>query len=92
MIVFILRRLAQAIMVMLTVAFIAFMLFQYVGDPVTNLLGQDATRELALVAAGFALGYVAADASGVRAWGASPAQGRCAPLGVKADIDVGGIA
>ena len=45
MIVFILRRLAQAIMVMLTVAFIAFMLFQYVGDPVTNLLGQDATPE-----------------------------------------------
>ena len=30
-------------MVMLSVAFIAFMLFQYVGDPVTNLLGQDAT-------------------------------------------------
>ena len=28
---------------MLTVAFIAFMLFQYVGDPVTNILGQDAT-------------------------------------------------
>jgi peptide/nickel transport system permease protein len=25
------------------VAFIAFMLFQYVGDPVTNILGQDAT-------------------------------------------------
>ena len=45
MIVFILRRLAQAIMVMLTVAFIAFMLFQYVGDPVTNLLGQDATPQ-----------------------------------------------
>ena len=45
MIVFILRRLAQAILVMLTVAFIAFMLFQYVGDPVTNLLGQDATPE-----------------------------------------------
>lgn len=45
MLVFILRRLAQAIVVMLTVAFIAFMLFQYVGDPVTNLLGQDATPE-----------------------------------------------
>lgn len=30
---------------MLTVAFIAFMLFQFVGDPVTNLLGQDATQE-----------------------------------------------
>jgi peptide/nickel transport system permease protein len=45
MLVFILRRLAQALVVMLTVAFIAFMLFQYVGDPVTNLLGQDATQE-----------------------------------------------
>jgi peptide/nickel transport system permease protein len=42
---FILRRLVQAVIVMLTVAFIAFMLFQYVGDPVTNLLGQDATPE-----------------------------------------------
>jgi peptide/nickel transport system permease protein len=45
MLVFILRRLAQAVIVMLTVAFLAFMLFQYVGDPVTNLLGQEATQE-----------------------------------------------
>ncbi len=45
MLVFILRRLMQAVVVMLAVAFIAFMLFQYVGDPVTNLLGQDATQE-----------------------------------------------
>ena len=30
---------------MIAVAFIAFMLFQYVGDPVTNLLGQDATPQ-----------------------------------------------
>ena len=45
MLVFILRRLAQAVIVMLAVAFIAFMLFQYVGDPVSNLLGQDATQE-----------------------------------------------
>ena len=45
MFAFILRRLVQAVAVMLTVAFIAFMLFQYVGDPVTNLLGQDATPE-----------------------------------------------
>jgi peptide/nickel transport system permease protein len=45
MLAFILRRLAQALAVMLTVAFIAFMLFQYVGDPVTSLLGQDATVE-----------------------------------------------
>lgn len=43
MLVFILRRLVQAAVVMLAVAFIAFTLFQYVGDPVTNLLGQDAT-------------------------------------------------
>ncbi len=43
MLAFVLRRLVQSIVVMLTVAFIAFMLFQYVGDPVTNLLGQDAT-------------------------------------------------
>jgi len=45
MLAFVLRRLIQALVVMLTVAFIAFMLFQYVGDPVTNLLGQDATAE-----------------------------------------------
>jgi peptide/nickel transport system permease protein len=45
MLAFLLRRLAQGAIVMLTVAFLAFMLFQYVGDPVTNLLGQDATPE-----------------------------------------------
>ena len=45
MLVFILRRMLQAVVVMLTVAFIAFMLFQYVGDPVTSILGQDATQE-----------------------------------------------
>jgi peptide/nickel transport system permease protein len=39
---FILRRLAQALVVMGVVAFISFMLFQYVGDPVVFLLGQDA--------------------------------------------------
>ena len=43
MFAFIVRRIAQAILVMVTVAFIAFMLFQYVGDPVVFLLGQDAT-------------------------------------------------
>ena len=45
MLAFVLRRLAQAVIVMLTVAFVAFMLFQFVGDPVTNMLGQDATQE-----------------------------------------------
>ena len=45
MLVFILRRLLQAVIVMVTVAFIAFLLFQYVGDPVVFLLGQDATPQ-----------------------------------------------
>ena len=43
MLAFVLRRLVQAIVVMLTVAFIAFMLFQFVGDPVTHMVGQEAT-------------------------------------------------
>ena len=42
MFAFVLQRLIQAIIVMVVVAFIAFMLFQYVGDPVVFLLGQDA--------------------------------------------------
>jgi len=45
MFAFIVLRLAQAAMVMVTVALISFMLFQYVGDPVVFLLGQDATQE-----------------------------------------------
>jgi peptide/nickel transport system permease protein len=45
MFAFILRRLIQAVIVMVSVAFIAFLLFQYVGDPVVFLLGQDATPD-----------------------------------------------
>lgn len=45
MFVFLLQRLIQAIMVMVSVAFIAFLLFQYVGDPVLFMLGQDATQD-----------------------------------------------
>jgi peptide/nickel transport system permease protein len=45
MIAFVLRRLIQAVIVMIAVAFIAFLLFQYVGDPVVFLLGQDAKPE-----------------------------------------------
>jgi peptide/nickel transport system permease protein len=45
MIAFAIRRLLQAGVVMLCVALIAFMLFQYVGDPVLFMLGQDATAE-----------------------------------------------
>jgi peptide/nickel transport system permease protein len=45
MLAFILRRLGQAVLVMLTVGFIAFALFRFVGDPVLFMLGQDATPE-----------------------------------------------
>ena len=45
MLAFILRRLLQAVAVMLAVALLAFALFQYVGDPVTIMLGQDATEQ-----------------------------------------------
>src|SRR3954470_14749218 len=42
MFAFILRRFIQAVVVMVAVAYIAFLLFQYVGDPIVFLLGQDA--------------------------------------------------
>jgi peptide/nickel transport system permease protein len=45
MLSFIVQRLLQAVVVMVAVALIAFMLFQYVGDPVVFLLGQDATPQ-----------------------------------------------
>jgi peptide/nickel transport system permease protein len=43
MLVFVIRRLLQAVIVLLAVGFVAFALFQYVGDPVQNLLGQQAS-------------------------------------------------
>ena len=45
MLAFILRRLGQAILVMLAVGLIAFSLFRFVGDPVVYMGGQDATEE-----------------------------------------------
>ncbi len=45
MLAFILRRLAQAVVVMLVVGLIAFSLFRFVGDPVLFMLGQDVTPE-----------------------------------------------
>jgi peptide/nickel transport system permease protein len=45
MLAFIIRRLAQAVIVMLVVALVSFSLFQFVGDPVLAMLGQDATPE-----------------------------------------------
>jgi peptide/nickel transport system permease protein len=43
MVACVLRRLLQALIVMLTDAGVVFMWFQFVSDPVTNLLGQDTT-------------------------------------------------
>ncbi|MBP0617724.1 ABC transporter permease [Jiella mangrovi] len=45
MILFIAKRAAQAVLVMLVVALIAFALFRYVGDPINNMVGQDTTFE-----------------------------------------------
>ena len=39
------KRLLQSVLVMLTVALIAFSLFRYVGDPINNMVGQDTTLE-----------------------------------------------
>ncbi len=39
------RRLAQSIFVVFIVGLIAFSLFQFVGDPIHNMLGQDATPQ-----------------------------------------------
>lgn len=45
MIAFIARRIIQAALVMLAVAFIAFSMFSFVGDPIRNIVSQDATLE-----------------------------------------------
>ncbi len=45
MIALIVRRLFQSIVVMLTVALIAFTLFRFVGDPVAQMVGQETSQE-----------------------------------------------
>ena len=40
---FIVRRLIQSIIVMLVVSLVAFLLFNYVGDPINNMVGQETT-------------------------------------------------
>src|SRR5580692_3741749 len=44
MLAFIIQRLLQSVLVMLTVALIAFALFNYIGDPINNMVGQDTTQ------------------------------------------------
>ena len=43
MLVIIFRRLGQSILVLFIVALISFLIFRYVGNPVDNLMGQEAT-------------------------------------------------
>ncbi|MFK7965078.1 MAG: ABC transporter permease [Burkholderiaceae bacterium] len=45
MFTFIATRLLQSVVVMLAVALIAFSLFNYVGDPINNMVGQDTSLE-----------------------------------------------
>ena len=45
MLAFIIRRIGQAILVLLTVALIAFTLFRFVGDPTQQMVGQDTPLE-----------------------------------------------
>ncbi|KAB7896640.1 ABC transporter permease subunit [Rouxiella sp. S1S-2] len=45
MLSYILRRLLQMIGLMLAVAFISFSMFQYLGDPVNNMLPESATQQ-----------------------------------------------
>ena len=42
---YLIRSLAQAVIVMTAVAFIAFSMFRFVGDPVASIVGQDATMK-----------------------------------------------
>lgn len=44
MLAFIVQRLAQAAIVMLTVAVVSFSLFNFVGDPVNNMVGIETTE------------------------------------------------
>ena len=45
MLQYFLKRLLQSILVMLIVGFVSFSLFNFVGDPVNNMVGQEASEE-----------------------------------------------
>ena len=44
MLAYVLQRLGQAVAVMLAVALVSFLLFNFVGDPVNNMVGQEASQ------------------------------------------------
>ena len=43
MLAYIIRRIAQSVLVMLVVALVSFALFRFVGDPINSMVGQEAT-------------------------------------------------
>ncbi len=43
MLAYIIRRVAQSVLVMLVVALVSFALFRFVGDPISSMVGQEAT-------------------------------------------------
>ncbi len=45
MISYLIKRILQAVLVLLIVGFVAFSMFNFVGDPIDNLLGQERTLE-----------------------------------------------
>jgi peptide/nickel transport system permease protein len=45
MLTYIIKSLLQALLVMLTVALLAFSMFRFVGDPIANMMGQEATMQ-----------------------------------------------
>lgn len=45
MLAFIIRRVAQSVLVLLVVGLVAFSMFRFVGDPIDNMLGQERTME-----------------------------------------------
>ena len=56
MLAFLIQRLLQSVLVMLCVALIAFALFNYVGDPINNMVGQDTTARAIASSCGRNLG------------------------------------
>jgi len=45
MLAFIIRRIAQSVLVLLVVGLVAFSMFRFIGDPIDNMLGQERTLE-----------------------------------------------
>ena len=45
MLAYIIRRVAQSVLVLLVVGLVAFSMFNFVGDPIDNMLGQERTQE-----------------------------------------------